>query len=128
MYFFVLATRAHCAHTQKTTKVVTGAWDLLKTTEHDFYFPPGPPFGRTTWNIFGKSGNIVYSVDSYFFLSTLGVFCSTAIETATADKDVATIKQVRAKAQQAVKRIGALGQGHLMSFDSFASRSKESVL
>lgn len=29
-----------------------------------------------------------------------GVFCSTAIETATADKDVATIKQIRAKAQQ----------------------------
>lgn len=30
-----------------------------------------------------------------------GVFCSTAIESATADKDVATIKQVRMKKQQA---------------------------
>ena len=84
------------------------------------------PFGKTG-NVI--PGNIVYSfivlVYSCLFMfilygprkSTPGVFCSTAIETATADKDVATIKQIRAKAQQAVNIIGALGEGHLMSFE-----------
>ena len=34
-------------------------------------------------------------------MSLSGVFCSTAVETTTADKDVATFKQMRVKAQQA---------------------------
>jgi len=34
-------------------------------------------------------------------MSLSGVFCSTAMETATADKDVATFKQMRVKSQQA---------------------------
>ena len=34
-------------------------------------------------------------------MSLSGVFCTTAMETATADKDVATFKQMRVKSQQA---------------------------